>query len=119
MAKGKLRIYLGAAPGVGKTFAMLDEGWRGHIRGKDIVIGVVVHHNRPKTQAQVRDLEVVPERAIEYRGTTFTEMDVDAILARAPQTVLVDELAHTPTSPDRRTRSAGRTSVNSSRPAST
>ncbi|MFI5041245.1 MAG: ATP-binding protein [Acidimicrobiales bacterium] len=95
MAKGKLRIYLGAAPGVGKTFAMLDEGWRGYSRGKDVVVGIVVTHGRPKTLAQVRDLEVIPERQIDYRGTTFMEMDVDAILARKPQVALVDELAHT------------------------
>jgi two-component system sensor histidine kinase KdpD len=95
MATGKLRIYLGAAPGVGKTFAMLDEGWRGHARGTDVVVGIVVHHDRPKTIAQVRDLEVIPERQIEYRGTVWKEMDVDAILARKPKVVLVDELAHT------------------------
>ena len=95
MARGKLRIYLGAAPGVGKTFAMLDEGWRGHSRGKDVVIGIVVHHSRPRTLAQIRDLEVVPERLIEYRGATFAEMDTDAIIARRPEIALVDELAHT------------------------
>ena len=95
MARGRLRLYLGAAPGVGKTFAMLDEGWRGHSRGKDVVVGVVVHHNRPKTEAQIRDLEVIPERLIEYRGATFTEMDVDAVIARRPQVALIDELAHT------------------------
>jgi len=95
MARGKLRIYLGAAPGVGKTFAMLDEGWRGHTRGKDVVVGIVVTHGRPNTEAQVRDLEIVPAQVREYRGTTFEEMDVEAILARHPQVVLVDELAHT------------------------
>jgi two-component system sensor histidine kinase KdpD len=95
VAKGKLRIYLGAAPGVGKTFAMLDEGWRGHGRGKDVVIGMVVTHNRPKTIAQVRELQIVPPKTMEYRGAVFEEMDVDAIIARNPQIALVDELAHT------------------------
>src|SRR5580698_2910320 len=95
MARGKLRIYLGAAPGVGKTFAMLDEGWRGHTRGKDVVVGMVVTHSRPNTIKQIRDLEVVPPRRMEYRGATFEEMDLDAVLARHPQVVLVDELAHT------------------------
>jgi len=94
MARGKFRVYLGAAPGVGKTFAMLDEGWRRKSRGTDVVVGLVVTHGRAKTQAQVRDLEVVPPRHIEYRGTTWEEIDVDAILARHPAVVLVDELAH-------------------------
>ena len=74
MARGKLRIYLGAAPGVGKTFAMLNEGWRGHERGKDVVVGLVETHGRPSTAAQVRDLEVIPRKQIEYRGRTFEEM---------------------------------------------
>jgi len=95
VTKGKLRIYLGAAPGVGKTFAMLDEGYRRHLRGTDVVIGIVVTHDRPKTEAQIRDLEIVPPVLIEYRGAQFREMDVDAILARRPHVVLVDELAHT------------------------
>jgi two-component system sensor histidine kinase KdpD len=93
--RGVLRVYLGAAPGVGKTFAMLDEGWRRHQRGTDVVVGFVETHGRPKTQAQMRDLEVVPRRTIDYRGTAFEEMDVQAILARRPAVVLVDELAHT------------------------
>jgi two-component system sensor histidine kinase KdpD len=95
MARGKLRIYLGAAPGVGKTYAMLDEGWRRKGRGTDVVVGYVEAHGRPKTAAQVRDLEVIPRRSIEYRGQTLEEMDLDAILARNPAVVLVDELAHT------------------------
>jgi len=95
MARGKLRIYLGAAPGVGKTYAMLNEGWRGKSRGKDVVVGLFETHGRPSTAAQVRDLEVVPRRKIEYRGTVFEEMDVDAILDRRPQLALIDELAHT------------------------
>jgi two-component system sensor histidine kinase KdpD len=96
MGRGRLRIYLGAAPGVGKTFAMLNEGWRRHERGSaDIVVGFVETHGRANTAAQIRDLEVVPRRKVEYRGATFEDMDVDAILARRPQVALVDELAHT------------------------
>ncbi|MEZ5141690.1 MAG: DUF4118 domain-containing protein [Acidimicrobiales bacterium] len=95
MSRGHLRIYLGAAPGVGKTFAMLNEGWRRHERGTDVVVGYVETHGRPRTAEQVRDLEVVPRRSITYRGAQFSEMDVDAVLARSPQVALVDELAHT------------------------
>src|SRR5690242_21033902 len=93
--RGLLRVYLGAAPGVGKTFAMLDEGWRRRQRGTDVVIGYVEPHERPKTIAQIRDLELVARRKLEYRGQTFEEMDVDAVIARKPAVVLVDELAHT------------------------
>ena len=92
---GRLRIYLGSAPGVGKTFAMLNEGWRRRERGTDVVIGLVVTHDRPATIAQIRDLEVVAPRRVEYRGQVWDEMDVGAILARRPTVVLVDELAHT------------------------
>ena len=92
--RGKLRIYLGAAPGVGKTYAMLDEGWRRRERGTDVVIGLVVTHGRPQTIAQIRDLEIVPPRRVDYRGGVWDEVDVDAILARRPPVVLVDELAH-------------------------
>jgi len=95
MSRGDLRIYLGAAPGVGKTFAMLDEGHRRHERGTDVVVGFVETHGRPKTAAQLRDLEIVPRRVMTYRGATFEEMDVDQVLARRPQVALVDELAHT------------------------
>jgi two-component system sensor histidine kinase KdpD len=95
VARGKLRVYLGAAPGVGKTYAMLNEGWRGLHRGKDVVVGFVETHGRANTAAQVRDLEVVPRRKIEYRGREFEEMDVDAVLAREPELALVDEIAHT------------------------
>ncbi len=93
--RGHLRVYLGAAPGVGKTFAMLDEGRRRRERGTDVVIALVETHGRPKTAAQVGDLDLVPRRTLEYRGARFTEMDVDAVLARAPRVALVDELAHT------------------------
>ena len=95
MARGLLRIYLGAAPGVGKTFAMLNEGRRRDTRGTDVVVGFVETHGRPNTEAQIGDLEVVPRRTIAYRGTQFEEMDVDAVIARKPDVALVDELAHT------------------------
>ncbi len=95
MARGTLRIYLGAAPGVGKTFAMLGEGRRRKERGTDVVVGFVETHGRAKTAEQLGDLEVVPRKTIEYRDATFEEMDVDAVLARHPEVALVDELAHT------------------------
>src|SRR4249919_2207748 len=95
MARGQLRLYLGAAPGVGKTFAMLGEGRRRHDRGTDVVVGFVETHGRVRTAEQVEGLEVVPRRNVEYRGSSFEEMDVDAILARKPAVALVDELAHT------------------------
>ena len=95
MTPGTFRIYLGAAPGVGKTFAMLNEGRRRKSRGTDVIVGFVETHGRPSTAEQIGDLEVVPRKVIEYKGATFEEMDVDAILARAPQVALVDELAHT------------------------
>jgi two-component system sensor histidine kinase KdpD len=92
---GRFRIYLGAAAGVGKTCAMLDEGWRRRQRGRDVVVGFVETHGRPHTAELIRDLEVVPRKKVEYRGTQFEEMDLDAVLARKPQLALVDELAHT------------------------
>ncbi len=95
MARGRLRIYLGAAPGVGKTFAMLNEGWRRHQRGTDVVAGYVETHGRQNTEGQIRDLEVVARRPTQYRGREFEEMDLDAVLARKPKIALVDELAHT------------------------
>jgi two-component system, OmpR family, sensor histidine kinase KdpD len=95
MGRGTLRIYLGAAPGVGKTFAMLGEGQRRAGRGTDVAVGFVATHGRPKTAAMLVGLEIVPRRRIEYRGTAFEEMDVDAILARTPEVALIDELAHT------------------------
>ncbi|TMK50576.1 MAG: sensor histidine kinase KdpD [Actinobacteria bacterium] len=95
MARGKLRIYLGAAPGVGKTYAMLNEGWRANARGKDVVIGYVETYDRPNTRAQIRDLEVLPRARIDYRGQVFEEMDLDRLLERHPEVALVDELAHT------------------------
>ncbi|MEV7569718.1 sensor histidine kinase KdpD [Streptomyces tanashiensis] len=95
MGRGKLRIYLGAAPGVGKTYAMLSEGHRRVERGTDCVVAFVEHHGRPRTEVMLHGLEQVPRRTLEYRGTTFTEMDIDAVLARRPAVALVDELAHT------------------------
>jgi len=93
--RGRLTVYLGAAPGVGKTYAMLGEARRRLARGTDVVVGVVETHGRKNTTDQLDGLEVVPRREVSYRGTTFTEMDTDAILARRPAVVLVDELAHT------------------------
>lgn len=95
MLRGQLRVYLGSAPGVGKTFRMLDEGWRRRERGTDVVIGFVETHDRPLTLAQLRDLEVIPRITREYRGAQFEEMDLEAVLARHPEVALVDELAHT------------------------
>ncbi|AKL64323.1 MULTISPECIES: sensor histidine kinase [Streptomyces] len=95
MGRGKLRIYLGAAPGVGKTYAMLSEAHRRIERGTDCVVGFVEHHNRPRTEVMLHGLELIERRELEYRDATFTEMDVDAILARQPAVALVDELAHT------------------------
>ncbi|MEU3354420.1 DUF4118 domain-containing protein [Streptomyces sp. NPDC037389] len=94
-ARGKLRIYLGAAPGVGKTYAMLEEGRRLRAQGTDVVIGFVEPHGRRPTAAMAEGTETVPRRAVLHRGAEFTEMDVDAVLARRPQVALVDELAHT------------------------
>ncbi|MEX1655136.1 sensor histidine kinase KdpD [Streptomyces pseudovenezuelae] len=95
MARGKLRIYLGAAPGVGKTYAMLSEAHRRVERGTDCVVAFVEHHRRPRTEVMLHGLEEIPRRQLEYRDTVFTEMDVDAVLRRAPAVALVDELAHT------------------------
>ncbi|MCF2129116.1 sensor histidine kinase KdpD [Strepomyces sp. STD 3.1] len=95
MGRGKLRIYLGAAPGVGKTYAMLAEAHRRVERGTDCVVAFVEHHGRARTEVMLRGLEQVPRRELEYRGGTFTELDLDAVLARRPQVALVDELAHT------------------------
>ena len=93
--RGELRIYRGAAPGVGKTFAMLGEGHRRASRGTDVVVGFVETHGREKTAALLEGLEAVPRRTLVHRGVELTEMDVDAVLARHPQVALVDELAHT------------------------
>lgn len=92
---GIFKLFLGYAPGVGKTFNMLSEGVRRHSRGEDVVIGVVETHGRKGITELAGRLETVPRRQIEYKGTTFEEMDVDAVLARKPRVALVDELAHT------------------------
>ncbi|MGD0739051.1 MAG: universal stress protein [Terracidiphilus sp.] len=92
----KLRIYIGAAPGVGKTYDMLNDAYNmRHQQNVDVVIGLVETHGRKDTEARIRDLEVIPQKVIPYRGVNLKEMDVDAIIARHPNTVVVDELAHT------------------------
>ncbi|GAA4194987.1 sensor histidine kinase KdpD [Streptosporangium oxazolinicum] len=93
--RGRLRVYLGAAPGVGKTYMMLCEGRRRLARGTDVVVGLVETHGRPRTAELLDGLEVVPRRSTAYRGSAFTELDVDAVIARRPRVALVDELAHT------------------------
>jgi two-component system sensor histidine kinase KdpD len=93
--RGQLRIYLGAAAGVGKTYAMLSEGHRRVERGADVVVAFAETHGRPQTAALIDGLEVVPRKKLAYRGSEWEEMDIDAVLARKPQIALVDELAHT------------------------
>ncbi|NBE97954.1 sensor histidine kinase KdpD [Nonomuraea sp. KC401] len=95
MKRGRLRVYLGAAPGVGKTYAMLGEARRACERGRDVVVGFVETHGRSRTAALLEGLEVIPRKTLAYRGATFTELDVDAVIARAPKAALIDELAHT------------------------
>jgi two-component system sensor histidine kinase KdpD len=94
-AKGRLRIYLGMAPGVGKTFAMLNEGRRRKTRGTDVVVGFVETYGRPQTAAAIGDLEIVPRRKVPYGGVVVEEMDTRAVIRRNPDVALVDELAHT------------------------
>jgi two-component system, OmpR family, sensor histidine kinase KdpD len=93
--KGRFRVYLGYAPGVGKTYAMLSEGQRARRRGRDVVVGYVETYGRPNTIGLLEGLDIMPRRPVEYRGAAFEEMDVEAIIARKPEIVLVDELAHT------------------------
>jgi two-component system sensor histidine kinase KdpD len=93
--RGELRIYFGAAPGVGKTYAMLGEAHRRRERGTDVVVGLVETHERYKTDRLLEGLAIVPRRTVRYRGMDFQELDLDAVLARAPEVALVDELAHT------------------------
>ncbi|TMR89690.1 sensor histidine kinase [Nonomuraea basaltis] len=95
MRRGRLRVYLGAAPGVGKTYAMLGEGRRGLERGRDVVVGFVETHGRARTAALLEGMGVIPRKTLVYRGATFTELDVDAVIARRPKVALIDELAHT------------------------
>src|ERR1700733_4862630 len=93
--RGRFKVFLGYAPGLGKTFSMLSEALRRKSRGEDIVIGIVETHGRARTAELAAQLEQVPRREMEYKGTLFEEMDVDAIIRRKPQVVLIDELAHT------------------------
>src|SRR6476469_3929425 len=90
--QGIFKLFLGYAPGVGKTYRMLSEGVRRYSRGEDVVVGVVETHGRRGVADLVSKLDIVPRKQVEYKGTVFTEMDVDAILARKPAVVLVDEL---------------------------
>src|SRR5438270_3884744 len=93
--RGRLRIYLGSAAGVGKTYAMLNEGHRRAERGADVVVGFAEAHARPHTSALLDGLEVIPRARLEYRSAAFEEMNLDAVLARRPEIALVDEFAHT------------------------
>ncbi len=95
LARGRLRVFLGAAPGVGKTYAMLHDGHRLKAEGRDVVVGLVETHGRADTEAQIGDLEIIPRLQIPYRGVIVEEMDTEAVLRRKPAAVLVDELAHT------------------------
>src|ERR1035437_4411100 len=115
MGRGKFRIYLGAAPGVGKTYAMLEEGRRRTARGTDVVVGLAETHGRQHTAELLEGMEMVPRREISYRGASFTEMDLDAVLARRPAVALVDELAHTNVPGCRNPRSEEHTSELQSR----
>jgi len=94
-SRGIFKLFLGYAPGVGKTFSMLSEAIRRRSRGEDVVIGVVETHGRKGIEELLTNIEGVPRKKIEYKGTIFEEMDIDAIISRHPQVVLVDELAHT------------------------
>jgi two-component system sensor histidine kinase KdpD len=102
--RGRFKIFLGYAPGVGKTFSMLSEGIRRRQRGEDVVIGIVETHGRKGTAELAGKLEHIPTREIDYKGTIFNEMDVDAILERHPQVVLIDELAHSNITGSRNTK---------------
>ena len=94
-ARGRLKIFLGAAPGVGKTFEMLSAARARHKEGVDVVVGVVETHGRRETEALLNGMEIIPRRPVDYRGRSLAELDLDALLARRPQLALVDELAHT------------------------
>lgn len=93
--RGKLKVYIGSAAGTGKTYRMLQEANDLHQRGVGVVIGFVEPHERAETEAQIRDLEIVPRKKMTYRGVTLEEMDVEAVIARRPEIAIVDELAHT------------------------
>jgi two-component system sensor histidine kinase KdpD len=93
--RGKLKVYIGSAAGTGKSYRMLNEAHDLRRRGIDVVVGFIETHKRAETEAQIRDIEVIPRKKIEYRGVTLEEMDVDAIVARRPQVAIIDEFAHT------------------------
>ncbi|MEX2652861.1 MAG: ATP-binding protein [Acidimicrobiia bacterium] len=95
MSRGKLKVFLGFAPGVGKSYAMLEEGHRLRSEGRDVVIGFVEPHERAETAAMIGDLELIPRRSMTYAESVFEEMDLDGVMARNPEVALVDELAHT------------------------
>src|ERR1700761_4015239 len=92
---GRLKIFVGAAPGVGKTYEMLQQARARRQDGYDVVVGIVETHGRKETEALLEGLEIIPRRRIDYRGQSLQELDLDAVIARHPQIVLVDELAHT------------------------
>src|SRR5579864_3661035 len=102
--RGKLKIFMGYAAGVGKTYKMLEEAQALKAQGKDVVIGYFESHHRPDTMAKAAGLEVVPRRQISHNGTVLEEMDTEAILARHPQICLVDELRHTNVTGSKRTK---------------
>jgi len=93
--RGRLKVFLGMCPGVGKTYAMLEAARREHAAGRDVVVGFVETHGRKETDTLAEGLPTIPRRQMEYRGVKLTELDLDAVLARKPQVALVDELAHT------------------------
>ena len=107
-ARGRLKVYLGMSPGVGKTYEMLTSGRRRQAEGKEVLVGVVETHGRVETEALLDGLEVLPRHPIDYRGQQLMEFDLDAALARRPALLLVDEYAHS-TRPARATPNAGRT----------
>src|SRR5438477_10816106 len=92
--RGRLKVFLGMCPGVGKTYAMLEAARREHAAGRDVVLGYVETHGRKETDALTEGLPIIPRRAIDYRGVILSEMDLDAVLGRKPQLAIVDELAH-------------------------
>src|SRR3984957_2792619 len=93
--RGRLKVYIGGAAGVGKTYRMLDEAHKLKAEGHDVVVGFIETHGRAETEARVKDLEIVPMREVSHRGVVLRDLDVDAVIKRKPRTVLVDELAHT------------------------
>ena len=117
--RGHLKVFIGMAAGVGKTYRMLQEGHAELDAGRDVAIGYMEPHRRPETSALAGGLEAVPRRTLPYRGTELEEMDLPALLDRAPELALVDELAGTPTPPAPSTASATKTYATCSPPEST